>query len=315
MRLRCSSATAWQQIDDVRNTWGLLCNVLPVSIGGMTEFVEVADRVWLARYEWADLNVVAIGGERGLVVVDTHGSTVAGHSVLEDLRRINAGQVVHVVNSHWHWDHTFGNAAFREAARDVPIHAHEEAAAWLTEQGERMKQSYADSPDDPHGAEVAATEIVIPDQTFVETHALDLGGRVVELAFLGRGHTSGDIVARVTDASVLIAGDLVEESANPWIGMDSWPLEWPITLDVLLDGITEHTLVIPGHGQTVDRSFVRAQHDEMAQIAGTVRTLNGLGIPADRAAVEGEWPWEVDERIHNAVSRGYEALSSGKVHQ
>jgi hypothetical protein len=128
------------------------------------------------------------------------------------------------------WDHTFGNAAFRETDRDVPIHAHEEAALWLADQGERMKQRFAESPAHPHGAEMAATEIVIPERTFSHADVLDLGDRVLALAFPGRGHTSGDIVARVADADVLIAGDLIEESAKPWIGMDSWPLEWPETL-------------------------------------------------------------------------------------
>lgn len=273
--------------------------------------MEVADRVWLARYEWADVNVTAIGGERGLVVVDTHGSTATGRIVLEDLDRLGVGPVTQVVNSHWHWDHTFGNAAFREADRDVPIHAHEEAALWLADQGERMKQRFADSPDDPHHADVAATDIVIPDQTFADGRAVDLGDRLLELVFLGRGHTSGDIVVRLADVNVVIAGDLVEESAKPWIGMDSWPLEWPATLDMLLELMTEQTLVIPGHGVVVDRTFVRTQRDEISQIVETVRTLAGLGIPADRAAAEGAWPWEVDERIHNAVTRGYEALVSG----
>jgi glyoxylase-like metal-dependent hydrolase (beta-lactamase superfamily II) len=108
----------------------------------MTDFVEVTDRVWVARYAWADVNVTAIGGERGLVVVDTHGSTVAGRIVLDDLRRLGVGPVTSVVNTHWHWDHTFGNAAFREAAHDVPIHAHEETARWLAEHGQLPKQYF-----------------------------------------------------------------------------------------------------------------------------------------------------------------------------
>ena len=110
----------------------------------MPEFLEVADRVWVARYAWADVNITAIGGERGLVVVDTHGSSAAGRVVLDDLDRLGVGPVTHVVNSHWHWDHTFGNVAFRDAVRDVPIHAHEEAARWLTEHGQRMKQRFAE---------------------------------------------------------------------------------------------------------------------------------------------------------------------------
>jgi glyoxylase-like metal-dependent hydrolase (beta-lactamase superfamily II) len=276
----------------------------------MPDFAEVADRVWVARYEWADANVTAISGSRGLVVVDTHGSTAAGRIVLDDLDRLGVGRVAHVVNSHWHWDHTFGNAAFRDADGGVPIHAHEEAALWLAERSDRIKQLYAGSDDD-HRDEIAATEIVIPDQTFSDMHVVDLGDRIIELVFLGRGHTSGDIVVRVPDADAVIVGDLVEESSKPWIGMDSWPLEWPNTLDALLEVVTDRTIVIPGHGVAVDRAFVQAQRDEIGTIVETVRSLSALGVPAERAVAEGEWPWEVTERIHNAVTRGYEALLSG----
>ena len=149
---------------------------------------------------------------------------------------------------------------------------------------------------------------MIPDKTFNATHALDLGDRLIELVFLGRGHTSGDIVTRVVDADVVAAADLIEESAKPWIGMDSYPLEWPATLDVLLESMTDQTVVIPGHGALVDRAFVKTQRDEIAMIVEMVRRLAGLGIRVDNAASEGDWPWDVDERIHNAVKRGYEAL-------
>jgi glyoxylase-like metal-dependent hydrolase (beta-lactamase superfamily II) len=118
-------------------------------------------------------------------------------------------------------------------------------------------------------------------------------------------------VVRVPDADAVIVGDLVEESAKPWIGMDSWPLEWPATLDVLLELVTERTLVIPGHGIAVDRTYVQTQRDEISEIVEMVRNLASLGVPTERAAAEGQWPWEVDDRIHNAVTRGYEALRSG----
>ena len=75
------------------------------------------------------------------------------------------------------------------------------------------KQRYRDS-DDPHRDDVLATEIVLPDQTFSSARVLDLGDRLVELVYPGRGHTSGDIVVRVPDADVVLAGDLVEESAR-----------------------------------------------------------------------------------------------------
>lgn len=58
----------------------------------MPEFTEVAERVFVARYEWADVNVTAVGSERGLVVIDTHGSAAAGRAVLEDLERLGAAR-------------------------------------------------------------------------------------------------------------------------------------------------------------------------------------------------------------------------------
>lgn len=213
------------------------------------------------------------------------------------------------MNSHWHWDHSFGNAAFRAATAGVAIHAHEEAARWLVEHGEATKERLR-AGDDGHAAEVSATEIVVPDQTLADRRTLDLGDRELELIFPGRGHTSGDIVACVRDVDVLVAGDLIEESAKPWIGMDSWPLDWPASLDAVIGLTTEATVVIPGHGVAVDRAFVRQQRDEIAQIATTVRALAGLGVAPAEAVVEGEWPWEADQRIHNAVVRGYEALSA-----
>ena len=273
----------------------------------MPDFVEVADRVWVARYEWADANVTAIGSERGLVVVDTHGSTAAGRAVLGDLRRLGAGAVHAVVNTHWHWDHSFGNAAFREHDPDVPIHAHEQAAAWLGERGEETKARWLDYPQDPHAAEVADTEIVLPDRVFSMAHALDLGDRAVELLHLGRGHTDGDLVVRIPDADVVLGGDLVEESAHPWIGLDSWPLEWPSTLEAVLGQLGLETLVVPGHGVVVDRAFVENQRRELGLIAEGVQRLVVAGVPIEEAAAQGDWPWEADDpRIANAVTRGYE---------
>ena len=109
----------------------------------------------------------------------------------------------------------------------------------------------------------------------------------MELIHPGRGHTAGDLVVRVPDADVMLGGDLIEESDPPFIGDDSWPMEWPTTLDLVLSLMTDRTVVVPGHGQVVDRDFVQDQRAELGTIAETIRDLASRGVPAVRGARAG----------------------------
>ena len=273
----------------------------------MTEFVEVADRVWVARQEWYDLNVCLVRGSAGLLVVDTQASARAARAIVEDVRALGIGDVTAIVNTHEHFDHTFGNGAFRAAYGEVPIHAHEVAAEQTVDAGERIKERFAEEHDDPHRDEVLETEIVVADHTFSSVKVLDLGDRQVELAHPGRGHTAGDAVIRVPDADVVLAGDLVEESGPPAYGEDCHPLDWPGTLDVVINLVGRDTVVVPGHGALVDRDFVEQQRQDIAITAQTVRDLAAAGVTADRALDEGEWPFP-REGLTNAVIRGYAQL-------
>lgn len=270
-------------------------------------FREVGDRVWLSRRSWCDVGTVLVGGEAGLVLVDPHGSTAAGRAVVQDVRRLGAGDVVAVVDTHWHFDHTFGVAAVLEAYGAVPVHAHEVALAELEAGAEGVRAHHEASPDDPHCAEVLATEVVLPTHTFSSAAVLDLGDRVLELLHPGRGHTGGDLVVRVPDADVLLAGDLVEESGHPSYGPDSWPLEWPRALDLVLGLLTPATVVVPGHGAPVDRDFVQEQRAAIGVVAETVRDAAGRGVPVSQALASASWPYPVEELEH-AVRRGYEHL-------
>jgi glyoxylase-like metal-dependent hydrolase (beta-lactamase superfamily II) len=282
-------------------------------------FTEVADRIWVARYDWFDVNVTLVGGDRGLLVVDTHASGRAAREAIDDVRRLGLTgrlrEVVGVVNTHEHFDHTFGNAEFRAAYGEVPIHAHEAAAERTVPAGERIKALYDTPPPgepfDPHRDEVRATTIVPADHTFSSAVALDLGDRMVELVHPGRGHTSGDLVVRVPDADVLLAGDLVEESAVrnavPGFGDDCFPMEWPLTLDIVLGLTTGSSIVVPGHGAPVDRDFVEEQRNAIGIVAETIRDLAGRGVPVDQALDAADWPYPREE-LAAAVRRGYEHL-------
>ena len=270
-------------------------------------FTEVAHDVWVARHEWFDVNVTLVRGSAGLLVVDTHASAAAAGQVIEDVRALGVGEVVAVVNTHEHFDHVFGNGSFRAAYGAIPVHAHEVAAGATVPAGERTKARYRELPDEPHRDEVLATEIVAADTSFSSAVALDLGDRLVELVHPGRGHTGGDLVVRVPDADVLLAGDLVEESGPPGFGEDCHPMEWPLALDIVLGLLTAGSLVVPGHGAPVDRDFVEVQRNEIGIVAETIRDLATRGVPVAEALAAAQWPFP-RERLADAVRRGYEHL-------
>jgi glyoxylase-like metal-dependent hydrolase (beta-lactamase superfamily II) len=270
-------------------------------------FREVVDRVWVARYPWLDVNVSVVAGDAGLLVLDTQASAALAREVVADLRRVSSLPVLWAVNSHEHWDHTFGNGVLQ--AEGAELICHEEAAKTLPEHAAEVRAAAADE-DDSRWAEVAATEIVVPERTFSSAISLDLGDRQVELVHPGRGHTGGDLVVRVPDADVLLAGDLVEQTDQgnvPAFGTDSYPLEWPLTLDMVLGLTTAQSVVVPGHGAVVDRDFVEVQRNDIGVVAETIRDLATRGVPVDDALSAAEWPYP-REQLTNAVRRGYEHL-------
>jgi glyoxylase-like metal-dependent hydrolase (beta-lactamase superfamily II) len=274
-------------------------------------FTEVADRCWVARFDFLDVNVGLVGGERGLLVVDTTASEVEARRVVEQVRRLGAGEVVAVFNTHQHFDHTFGNVVFAEEYDGPPIYAHEDAATGLAASGPALQREAAGDDSDPRHADIAATRILQPTETFSSAKVVDLGDRLVELVHPGRGHTAGDAVVRVGDADVVFAGDLVEESVLrngvPGFGDDCFPMEWPATLDLLIGLLTPDSVVVPGHGLPVDKDFVDEQRGAIGVVAETIRDLASRGVPVADALAATEWPYPREE-LADAVRRGYAHL-------
>jgi glyoxylase-like metal-dependent hydrolase (beta-lactamase superfamily II) len=283
-----------------------------------TGFTEVADRCWVARFEFLDVNVGLVGGDRGLLVVDTHASEVEALRVVEQVRRLGVGDVVAVVNTHQHFDHSFGNVVFSEAYGAPPVYAHESVPETLPEHAAEVQRTAAEDASvegsDPRYPDLAATRVLLPTETFSSAKALDLGDRLVELVHPGRGHTAGDVVVRVGDADLLFAGDLVEESAVrsavPGFGDDCFPMDWPATLDLVVGLLTESSTVVPGHGLPVGRDFVEEQRSAVGVVAETIRDLAGRGVAVDDALTAAEWPYP-REHLAVAVRRGYEQLPRG----
>ena len=225
-------------------------------------WVEIGDRVFVRRYAFYDQNIGVILGRGAALVIDTRSTYAQAREVSADLRSLTSDPVTVVVDTHGHFDHAFGNAVFRPAT----IWGHEGCVTFMERTGEARKPRIA--TETPELADELA-EIVIdpPDRTFASTAAVEVGGRRVQLRFLGRGHTDHDIVISVPGTDVVFAGDLLENGAVPWYG-DAYPLDWVTTAARLAALIEpERGVVVPGHGDHAGRAFADAQASSIGALA------------------------------------------------
>jgi glyoxylase-like metal-dependent hydrolase (beta-lactamase superfamily II) len=190
---------------------------------------QLADDVYAYTAE-GDPNVGAIVGTDAILAIEARATPYMAQKWI-DVLRAEVGDLPFgdLVLTHYHAVRTLGASAFE--ARRVIAHDNTRAlidergmADWASEQG-RMPRLFA-------GAETIPG-LTHPTDTFADAMTLDLGNRRVELRYLGRGHTSGDIVVWLPDERILFAGDLVEAQAAPYMG-DSYPGEWSTaTLDAV----------------------------------------------------------------------------------
>lgn len=264
-----------------------------------SDFVPVADGVFVRRHERLRLNTGLVVGDDACLVVDTRETLVQGVDLRGAVRRITDLPWI-VVNTHGHHDHAFGNAAF------VPceVWGHTRCVTMLTRYGEVQREVFHRAAVQAAAfglaTELAETPVVVPDRPVDVEATLDLGGRVVRLRHLGRGHTDNDLVVEVPGHAVF-AGDLVEQGDPPAFE-DAFPVDWPDTVGRLLV-LADDVPVVPGHGAVVDGRFVAEQQALLAAVARIVdasfaeqggptdaarRLAGDLGLPAGTAGAAAE---------------------------
>lgn len=248
-------------------------------------FDELADGVFRRRYESLDLNIGVILGEDGVLVIDTRASEREAAELLDELGTLTPKPVRWVVNTHWHWDHAYGNAVFE----DAEIWGHELCQIALETRGEEMKASAKTWLPEASHDEIDRVRIVAPTKTFSERATVAIG-RSVELSYHGFAHTDNDIVVTVPQGDVAFFGDLIEEGAPPNFG-DSHPVAWPLTLRLASESLP--TTIVPGHGDVVDRAFVETQHQELVEVAELSTRFVAGEIGLDEASAQGPYDAEV----------------------
>ena len=228
---------------------------------------QLAEGVYAYTAE-GDPNVGCVVGTDAILAVEARATPFMAQRWIDVVRaEISDLPFGDLVLTHYHAVRVLGASAF--GARRTIGHANTAALIhergledWASEQG-RMPRLFA-------GAETIPGLTHLTD-TFDDAMTVDLGNRTVELRYLGRGHTSGDIVVWLPDERICFAGDLVEAQAAPYMG-DSYPGEWSMsTLDAV--AALDPAQVVGGRGPVVGGADVARAIDDTRAFVRT--TLDG----------------------------------------
>lgn len=269
----------------------------------MSPWQELDDGVFRRRYEFLDLNVGLILGEAGAALIDTRASHREAQELIDEIKLITDLPVRWVVNTHWHWDHTFGNHMFPDAS----LYGHVESKRMLEQHGDRVRKHLATRMDADRRQEVEEVIIRPPEIAFANAIQIDVGGRLLTGTYQGRGHTRSDVMVAISDSDVAFAGDLLEESGPPSMS-ESYPLEWPMTLD-FFEPITRG-IVVPGHGDIMKAETVETQREELRAVATLAKESHAAGMKQDQIDFSGA-PYP-EQTMREAMRQAYKEIARGQ---
>ncbi len=263
------------------------------STGDVTEktisFTEIGRDIWAFTAE-GDPNTGVVIGDDSVLIVDAQATPRLAGKVIEKIRGVTDKPIRYVVLSHYHAVRVLGASAYQAQQ----IISSEKCRAMIAERGkEDWESEFARFPRLFQGHE-SIPGLTWPTMTFRDRMTVYLGKRRVDLMFLGRAHTAGDIVAWVPDESVMLSGDIVEYQTACYCG-DGHFADWGRTLDAIK--AFRPRALAPGRGDALigadkvadalegTRDFVESTYRAAASVAARGGTLKEA-FAAVRAACD-----------------------------
>lgn len=265
-------------------------------------------------------NVLIVVNDEDVLVVDSSMFPSTARTIIGEIRKLTPKPVRYLVNTHWHDDHLFGNAEFKDAWPAVQIVGHvntridaaEQAFGAIPQDVENTKGLLAKyegilaagKPDDGrvlteerrarveeviglykrYLAEIPNVRTELPDLTVAGNLTLYKGSRTIEVRYLGRGNTRGDLIVYLPKDHIVATGDLVV-APTPF-GIGSYYAEWEQTL-AKLQGLDAATLFL-AHGPV--------QHD-WTYVSQLRRLLTDLVARVNAEIAKGATLEEVKARV------------------
>jgi glyoxylase-like metal-dependent hydrolase (beta-lactamase superfamily II) len=242
----------------------------------LTDFprtIKVADNVYTyedfhagpEKFTTTNLFVVT---DEGVLVADGQGSVPETKGLVDAIGKVTTQPIKYVVIASDHGDHTAGNASF---PADVTYIVHPTSKAILDRS--------------PNSWKPPASAVLV-----AEKKSLTLGGEPIDILFLGRAHTGGDLAVSLPRRKILFLSEIFLNRVFPAM-RSAYPAEWLKTLDKA--EALQADLYVAGHGFTeqpvVSREEIRMYHKALAAVITEATRLHKAGVPVDEAVKQANW--------------------------
>ena len=206
-------------------------------------FEEIGNDLFAFTAE-GDPNSGIIVGDDSVMVIDAQATPTLARQVIQKVRSVTDKPISHLVLSHYHAVRVLGAAEYK--ASNIIMSS--KARSMVVERGQEDWDSEFDRFPRLFKGYEEISGLTWPTTTFDKKMSLFLGKRRVDLYFLGRAHTAGDIVIHVPDSNVLFTGDIVEYKSACYCG-DAHLQEWPKTLGKIAK--FQAVSLVPGRGDAL----------------------------------------------------------------
>lgn len=219
-------------------------------------------------------NVAVSVGDDGVLLVD---SLVSGRDkeLLQALKDIGGGKMRYLLNTHWHGDHTGGNAALSERATVV---AHDNVRHYL----QHDQNNY-------FGERKASPAEAWPVLTFDSTMTVHFNDETVKLMHYPNGHTNGDAIVYFKKAGVLHMGDTYFKDIFPFVDLTTGGSVLGLARNIgeIIQSMPKDTIVIPGHGSLSNIEELKGYHQMLLNSIKVVKKAMKAGKSIEQLQKQG----------------------------
>ncbi len=238
------------------------------------ELIEVDRNVF--AHIGADYNSNAgfIIGTEGVAVVDTHTTPVQSASLLSAIRQRTNLSILHIINTHFHGDHTLGNQLFSSWARII---AHSACRRIMKEWGGQLVEWYRPL----FGSALDAVHPYFPNILISGRMDLMIGEMEIQIYPMAPAHTDSDLVVYLPEQRILFSGDLIIVGSLPLMEHSNLA-GWKRSLDILQGW--DIVSIIPGHGPASPRKAVKEMSEYLRRMESVARRGEKRGISLEEMA-------------------------------